>query len=183
MQRTQVVLVDQADKVLGQCEKLKAHLEGHLHRAISVFLVNAKGEWLLQRRADHKYHSPGLWSNTCCSHPQPGEDTAEAAAARLMEEMGIHCALRKAFSFIYRAPFENGLTEHELDHVFIGFWDGEPNPNPEEVSDWRWVPGQRLAEELKHAPEQFTAWVKVCYERVVQTLDELPPDSAARRTC
>lgn len=176
MARDQVVIVDAEDRPLGECEKLRAHVEGVLHRAISVFLFNAKGEWLLQRRALDKYHSGGLWSNTCCTHPQPGEPVTEAAAARLFEEMGIHCALQHAFSFIYRAPFDNGLTEHELDHVFVGFYEGEPQPDPSEVADWRWVNGTWLAEEMRRVPEEFTTWVRVCFERVRSSMAELQPE-------
>ena len=135
----EVVLVDSDDNFLGTMEKMEAHKKGTLHRAFSVYLVNNKGEFLLQRRASSKYHSAGLWTNTCCSHPRLNETTLAAAERRLDEEMGIFTSLTHLFHFIYRVDFDNALTEHELDHVYLGTFNGEPNPNPEEVSKWKYM--------------------------------------------
>ena len=131
-----VILVNEQDRQTGTMEKMEVHQKAILHRAFSVFIFNDKGEMLLQKRAVKKYHSGGLWTNTCCSHPQPGEDTLEAAGKRLQEEMGFNTTLNKAFTFIYKAELDNGLTEHEFDHVFIGNFNGEVQPDPEEVEDY-----------------------------------------------
>lgn len=160
--REQVVLVDGDDRAIGRMEKLAAHREGRLHRAFSVFVFDGAGRLLLQRRALGKYHSPGLWSNTCCGHPRPGEDTLAAAQRRLMEEMGLHCELEHVHSFIYRADLGDGLWEHELDHVFVGTTRDEPRPHPDEVAEWRAVPRAALEEELAHAPGGFTVWFPRC---------------------
>jgi isopentenyl-diphosphate Delta-isomerase len=154
-----VVLVDGCDVPIGELEKLAAHREGLLHRAFSVFVVNAAGEILLQRRAGGKYHSGGLWSNTCCGHPRPGEDTRAAARRRLGEEMGFVCDLRPVHRFTYRALLEDGLIEHEVDHVFVGRHERDPTPDPEEVEGWRWMRPEILARELRSRPEAFTAWL------------------------
>ncbi len=164
--RKDVILVDERDRPVGRMEKLEAHETGALHRAFSVFLFDAEGRWLLQRRDLGKYHSGGLWTNTCCSHPAPGESTAEAAVTRLMEEMGITAEITPAFSFHYRADFDNGLVEHEFDHVFVGRFDGEPVPNPDEASDWRWVDTESLFRELDDRPDAFTYWFREIAERV-----------------
>lgn len=155
-----VVLVDGDDRETGRAEKLWAHRNGGVrHRAFSVMLRNAEGEWLLQRRAAGKYHFPGLWSNTCCSHPRPGEGTEAAAHRRLREELGVDCALEEAFVFEYRAESAaTGLTEHEVDHVFTGVLEGEARPDPEEVGETRWVAGEALDAEMAEAPERFTPW-------------------------
>ena len=134
-----VLLVDKNDTIIGTEEKLKAHQEGKLHRCFSIFVFNAQGELLLQRRAIGKYHSEGLWSNTCCSHQKPGEEENITVHQRLKEEMGFDCELKKAFVFSYKKTFANGLTEHEIDHVFIGTWNGTPKPDPAEVMDWKWI--------------------------------------------
>jgi len=156
--RETVVLVDERDREVGQAPKLEAHANGALHRAFSVFVLNARGEVLLQRRADAKYHSGGLWTNTCCGHPRPGEDVADAARRRLREEMGFDCALEPAGTFLYRADVGAGLTEHELDHLFTGRHDADPSPDPAEASEWRWqLPDDALAEAEAH-PERFTPW-------------------------
>ncbi len=157
-----VVLVDENDSELGSMAKLEAHCSGSLHRAFSVFLFNDEGMLLLQKRADVKYHSAGLWSNTCCGHPRPGETTVLAAQRRLYEEMGLKVTLREAGSFIYRADLGNGLSEHELDHILIGSVDRDPEPNAEEASDWRWVGREAIAAELGSSPERFTAWFPLC---------------------
>lgn len=158
--KDEIVLVDEMDNPIGVAEKLAAHLEGKLHRAISVFLFNSKGEMLLQKRALGKYHSGGLWTNTCCSHPRPNEGVWEAANRRLYEEMGIHAELKKVFDFTYRAELDRGIIEHEFDHVFVGTFDGNPQLNLEEASDFRWIDMEHLQEEIKATPEQFTFWFK-----------------------
>jgi isopentenyl-diphosphate delta-isomerase len=161
-----VILVDEADRPVGRMEKLEAHEAGALHRAFSVFLFDGQGRWLLQQRHPGKYHSGGLWTNTCCSHPAPGESTIEAAAVRLVDEMGITAVLEPAFAFSYRAELDHGLVEHEFDHVFVGRFDGEPTPNPIEASDWRWVDTDSLFRELDEHPERFTYWFREVAERV-----------------
>jgi isopentenyl-diphosphate delta-isomerase len=162
----QVILVDAADRPAGTMGKLEAHRRGALHRAFSVFGFDAQGRLLLQRRADAKYHSGGLWTNTCCSHPRPGEDTAAAAVRRLREEMGMEFAVTPVFTFLYEADFPNGLREHELDHVFFGTCTGEPRPDPAEVSAWRYVSLAELAAEVQDHPERFTAWLAICLPEV-----------------
>ncbi|MBP6310721.1 MAG: isopentenyl-diphosphate Delta-isomerase [Flavobacteriales bacterium] len=158
----QVILIDPDDRELGHMEKLAAHREGMLHRAFSVFVFNDHGELLLQQRASSKYHSAGLWTNTCCGHPRPGETIQEAAGRRLFEEMGVKIELTPVFHFVYRAELENGLVENELDHVLIGRFSKDPDPDPSEASDWRWVQRESLARELKEYPKLFTAWFPLC---------------------
>lgn len=155
-----VILVDEHDREIGLEEKLQAHIDGKLHRAISVFIFNDQQEMLLQRRALHKYHCGGLWSNTCCSHPRPGENVLAAAERRLYEEMGIRCALKKVSEFVYRAPLENGLIEHEFDHVFVGISNVDPMPNPEEACDWKWIDMDSLREDIRLNPKKYTYWFK-----------------------
>ncbi|MEO8590693.1 MAG: isopentenyl-diphosphate Delta-isomerase [Flavobacteriales bacterium] len=162
----QVVLVNEQDEVLGTMGKLEAHEKGVLHRAFSVFIFDQAGRLLLQRRASDKYHSAGLWTNTCCSHPRPGEELGTAGQRRLQEEMGIDCPLTARFHFIYRASFENGLHEFELDHVLFGQHDGPPDPDPREVQEWRYVDLDELSGELNRTPERFTAWLITCWPRV-----------------
>jgi isopentenyl-diphosphate Delta-isomerase len=157
-----VVLVDNNDNEVGTMEKLQAHVEGVLHRAISVFIFNTRGELLLQQRAAGKYHSPLLWTNTCCSHPRPGESPFDAANRRLAEEMGLVCSLKKSFTFVYQARFGNGLTEHEFDHVFTGVSDAVPQPDHAEVAAWRYVGMDLLEEEIRMRPERFTEWFQIC---------------------
>lgn len=166
MTEENVILVDSADKAIGTMPKMEAHVEGVMHRAFSVFIFNSAGELLLQQRALTKYHSPGMWTNTCCSHPRPGEDTLEAAKRRINEEMGIKCQLTPIFSFSYLAKFENGLIEHEFDHVYFGQSDSIPHPNPQEVASFRYVKLEDLQAELQTHPEQFTPWLKICFEQV-----------------
>ncbi len=163
----QVVLVDLHDNPLGEMGKLEAHQKGVLHQAISVFIFNRLGEMLLQRRAEHKYHSAGKWSNTACSHPRPGEEVARAADRRLWEEMKIASDLRHQFYFVYRAEFESGLVEHELDHVFIGLCDDQPEPAPEEVAAFRWATVDAVRRDMTERPQDFTPWFRVCFDRVV----------------
>lgn len=160
----QVILVDDFDCVIGSADKMKAHEEGWLHRAFSVFIVNDRDELLLQKRASHKYHSPGLWTNTCCSHPAPGQALQLAAEKRLVEEMGISCSLTWLFKFRYKASFENKLTEHEIDHVFLGKTNAAPLPNPDEVADWRWVKLEALKKDLKKHPHRYTYWLCHIYD-------------------
>jgi isopentenyl-diphosphate delta-isomerase len=158
----EVILVDEHDNETGAMEKLRAHIEGRLHRAFSVFIFNSRNELLLQQRAAGKYHSALLWTNTCCSHPRPGEGSGEAAVRRLHEEMGMACNLKKSFDFIYNAEVENGLTEHEYDHVYTGISDELPQPDSTEVAAWRYISLPALKEELNQQPDHFTAWFKIC---------------------
>lgn len=152
-----VVLVDKEDHKKGTEEKLKAHKENKLHRAFSVVIFNSDGELLLQKRAQEKYHSGGLWSNTCCSHPAPGENLKESAEKRLQEEMGFETELSEVYSFYYQKDFE-GLSEHEIDHVFVGSFDGDPDPDPSEAEDWRWVEPEKLKKEINEEPSRFSFW-------------------------
>lgn len=161
-----VQLVDERDNNLGVMEKITAHREALLHRAVSVFIFNTSGAMLLQRRAASKYHSGMLWTNTCCTHPRPDEAAADAAGRRLFEEMGIKCALRYQFNFIYKAILDNGLTEHEYDHVYFGFSDHTPVANAEEVSEWCYLSMDEIAAKLKSAPGMFTEWFKLIFDKV-----------------
>ncbi|MEQ9187927.1 MAG: isopentenyl-diphosphate Delta-isomerase [Cryomorphaceae bacterium] len=161
-----VILVDEQDQAVGHMEKMEAHRKGALHRAFSVFIFNDQGEMLIHRRALEKYHSGGLWTNACCSHPREGESTEEAAHRRLKEEMGFDCALQEQFSFIYRAVLDNGLTEHELDHVFVGRFNGKPIPHPEEVSEWRFVSLARLERDIMLRPYAYTVWFKIALDEL-----------------
>jgi isopentenyl-diphosphate delta-isomerase len=160
----QVVLVDLNDREVGVMEKLQAHETGSLHRAISVFLFNDEGEMLLQQRAADKYHSPLLWTNTCCSHPRPGETPPDAAKRRLREEMGVSTDVSPVFTFVYRADFDNGLVEYEYDHVFVGRFNGVPVPDITEVADWEYVSVTELYERVANDPAAFTAWFRICLE-------------------
>ncbi|MEP6691572.1 MAG: isopentenyl-diphosphate Delta-isomerase [Gemmatimonadaceae bacterium] len=161
-----VVLVDPLDRQVGVAGKQAAHRDGLLHRAFSIFVFNARGETLLQRRAAGKYHSPGLWSNSCCSHPRPGETPLDAAHRRLGEELGFDCALEPAFSFIYRASLDAGLTEHELDHVFTGEWSDDPVPNVAEVDAWRWVALNELRHDVGAHPDRYTVWLRIALDQL-----------------
>lgn len=160
MSMQSVILVDEHDNELGSMEKMEAHREGKLHRAFSVFVFNGNNELLLQKRAVGKYHSEGLWTNTCCSHPSPGETVIEAANKRLQEEMGMQTFLSTLFHFTYFAELGNQLTEHELDHVLIGHSDDEPKLNPLEVSEYRWESLDAIKKEMEANPKQFTVWFK-----------------------
>ena len=161
-----VILVDENDLEIGTMEKQKAHVTGDLHRAISVFIFNSKGEILLQQRAITKYHSGGLWSNTCCTHPRQGEETKDAAKRRLNEEMGIQCNLEFRFSFIYKAKLTNGLFEHEFDHVYFGQSDFLPVLNSEEAENYKYVNIHEIIEDLKTNSSKYTEWFKICLEEV-----------------
>lgn len=162
-----VILVNELDQEIGQMEKQEAHEKALLHRAFSVMVFNSKGEMLLQQRAINKYHSGGLWTNTCCSHPRPGEEVEKAAHRRLMEEMGFDCDLKSHQTFIYKAPFDNGLTEHELDHVFVGEYNENPAFNIEEVNDYQWIKLSDLYDQLKSDPEKFTVWFRMIMENYI----------------
>jgi len=155
-----VVLVNKNNRKIGVAEKLQAHEDGKLHRAFSIFVFNDKDELLIQKRNSAKYHSGGLWSNTVCSHPRPGERYLAAAHRRLKEEIGFDCPLKKIACFIYKASFENGLTEHEYDCVFVGKYDGNIQPDPEEIEDSNWIPVSNLQKEIKSHPEKYTFWFK-----------------------
>jgi len=161
-----VVLVDEQDREQGVMEKLEAHRKGLLHRAISVLVFNCEGELLIQRRASGKYHWPGIWANTCCTHPRKDESYEAAAHRRLQEEMGFDCGLEDRFSFVYRAEFTNGLIEHELDHVFIGRYDDDPVPNPEEVGGFAWKSLRVIREEIRVDPERYAPWFRIILERL-----------------
>jgi len=163
----EIILVDEQDNEIGFGEKMQVHKEARLHRAFSVFVFNSRGEMLLQKRASGKYHCGGLWTNTVCSHPRKGERLEEAVHRRLQEEMGFDTELKKTFHFTYRALFDNGLTEHEFDHVFIGTFEGEPKPNPEEVGEWKWASPEEVQKDVKEHPEKYTPWFKLVLERVL----------------
>jgi isopentenyl-diphosphate delta-isomerase len=166
-----VLLVNKNDQPLGTMEKITAHEKGELHRAFSVFVFNNKGELMLQKRASEKYHSGGLWTNTVCSHPKAGEDIAASAKRRMMEEMGFECDISKAFTFIYKSNVGDGLTEHEYDHVFFGYSDTVPNPNPEEVEDWKYVDMDWLNQDVKENPNDYTVWFKIALKEVKQHIE------------
>ena len=164
----ELILVDETDAEIGFAEKVAAHENGgQLHRAFSIFVFNAEGQMLLQRRADGKYHFGGRWTNTCCSHPRRGEDLQDAAHKRLQFEMGFDTELRKVGSFIYRAEDpDSGLVEHELDHVFVGQFDGIPQPNPQEVGDWKWMEVAELCRDLENNPQRYSPWFRPAFEQL-----------------
>lgn len=155
-----VILVDQNDKEIGTMEKLEAHKKGLLHRAFSVCIFNSRGETLLQKRAAHKYHSGGLWTNTCCSHPRPGEETLGAAERRLKEEMGLSCPLKEVGKLTYKTSFPNGLTEHEYDYIFVGLCDDDPTLNRDEADDFKWISQKDLRDDIERNPDSYTYWFK-----------------------
>lgn len=163
---TEVILVNERDEPTGTMEKMEAHQKGLLHRAFSIFIFNNKGEMLLQQRATGKYHNGGLWTNACCSHPAPGETTIAAANRRLKEEMGFTTPLEKAFEFTYQAAFENGLIEHEFDHVFIGYYEGKIDVNRIEVKDYCYKTIEELSSSLQSHPQKFTAWFKIAFPKL-----------------
>ncbi|MGG8496543.1 isopentenyl-diphosphate Delta-isomerase [Tenacibaculum sp. TC6] len=162
--REHVILVDEQDNPIGVMEKIEAHEKALLHRAFSVFVFNHKGDLLLQQRAKEKYHSPLLWTNTCCSHQREGETNIEAGKRRLQEEMGFSCDLEEVFSFIYKAPFDNGLTEHELDHVMVGKYEEDPDVNSEEVEAYKWMPLNEVKSDIENRPEIYTEWFKIIFK-------------------
>ena len=164
MSEEKVILVDKNDNQVGLMPKLEAHEKGVLHRAFSIFIFNSKYELLLQKRASSKYHSGGLWTNTCCSHPREGEDTLDAANRRLDEEMGIKTSLRKVYDFIYKAELDNQLTEHEFDHVFYGVCDNDPILNKDEAEDFKWVDMEALNNDIIKNEDNYTVWFKIAFE-------------------
>jgi isopentenyl-diphosphate delta-isomerase len=166
--RNKVITVDKDDKATGIMDKMEAHEKGFLHRAFSIFVLNDKNELLIQQRAEHKYHSGGLWTNTCCSHPMPGENTEDAAGRRLKEEMGIECHLSPAFAFTYKADVGNGLVEHEYDHVFTGSHNGSCYPDPEEVMAYQYIGLTELSEWMAKEPESFTEWMKIVFAQYLE---------------
>lgn len=165
-----VILVNPHDQKIGLMEKQLAHEKGVLHRAFSVFIFNKKGKLLLQQRALDKYHSPGLWTNTCCSHQRDGESNVEAGKRRLFEEMGFVTELEEKTSFIYKAPFDNGLTEHEYDHVLVGYYEDNPQINKSEVADWKWMSLEEVKNDLQVNPEAYTEWFKIIFDKYYQFL-------------
>jgi isopentenyl-diphosphate delta-isomerase len=161
----QVILVDQQDNPRGLMPKMEAHEKAELHRAFSVFIFNEKNELMLQQRAKHKYHSPLLWTNTCCSHQRDGESNVQAGKRRLFEEMGFVTEIKEVFSFIYKAPFDNGLTEHELDHVMVGYYNEDPIINRDEVEAFKWMTLDDVKTDIENRPELYTAWFKIIFEK------------------
>ncbi|PZX92420.1 isopentenyl-diphosphate delta-isomerase [Flavobacterium aquariorum] len=172
MEEEQVILVNELDQQIGLMAKLEAHEKAILHRAFSVFVLNDKNEIMLQQRAHQKYHSPLLWTNTCCSHQRDGETNIQAGSRRLYEEMGFKTELKELFNFIYKAPFDNGLTEHELDHVMIGYYNDEPMINPEEVEDWKWMKIEDIQKDMLLNPEIYTVWFKIIFDEFYHFLEE-----------
>lgn len=164
MEEEHVVLVNKKDEKIGLMPKQEAHEKGILHRAFSVFVFNDKKELMLQKRAVHKYHSPDLWTNTCCSHQRDGETSTEAGKRRLQEEMGFSVPLKNSGSFIYKASFDNGLTEHEFDHILVGNYNNDPEINPNEVADWKWMTMENIKTEIKNHPEKYTIWFKIIFD-------------------
>ena len=165
MEEELVILVDKNDTQIGLMPKMEAHEKGILHRAFSVFVLNDDGALMLQQRALHKYHSPGLWTNTCCSHQRDGESNIKAGTRRLQEEMGFVTDLTHATSFIYKAPFDNGLTEHELDHIMLGNYSGDPVINRDEVAAWKWMAVEDVKADIKANPDQYTVWFKIIFDK------------------
>ena len=169
----QVILVDEQDNPIGLMPKLEAHQKALLHRAFSVFILNQKGELMLQQRAKHKYHSPGLWTNTCCSHQRDGETNIQAGKRRLQEEMGFSTELKEVTSFIYKAPFDNGLTEHEFDHVLLGYYEDDPVINLDEVSSWKWMSLEEVKYDIDQNPDRYTIWFVIIFAKFY---NDLKPD-------
>jgi len=172
MEEEKVILVNELDQQIGLMPKLEAHEKAILHRAFSVFVLNDQNEIMLQQRAHHKYHSPLLWTNTCCSHQRDGESNIQAGNRRLFEEMGFNTELKELFHFIYKAPFDNGLTEHELDHVMIGYYNGEPEINTEEVEAWKWMKIEDVKNDMLSNPDDYTVWFKIIFDEFYHFLEE-----------
>ena len=172
MEEEQVILVNELDQQIGLMPKLEAHEKAILHRAFSIFILNDKNEIMLQQRAHQKYHSPLLWTNTCCSHQRDGETNIQAGSRRLYEEMGFKTELKELFSFIYKAPFDNGLTEHELDHVMIGNYNDIPMINTEEVEDWKWMKIEDIQKDMLLNPEIYTVWFRIIFDEFYHFLEE-----------
>lgn len=172
MTEEKVILVNENDEQIGLMPKLEAHEKAVLHRAFSIFILNSKNEVMLQQRASQKYHSPLLWTNTCCSHQREGETNIEAGNRRLREEMGFSTELKELFHFIYKAPFDNGLTEHELDHVMIGYFNEDPAINPEEVESWKWMDIDAIKEDMQQNPDIYTVWFKIIFDEFYHFLED-----------
>ncbi|WP_396209458.1 isopentenyl-diphosphate Delta-isomerase [Flavobacterium sp.] len=172
MKEEQVILVNEKDEPIGLMNKMEAHEKAILHRAFSVFILNDNNEVMLQQRAQHKYHSPLLWTNTCCSHQRAGETNIQAGKRRLYEEMGFEVDLKELFHFIYKAPFDNGLTEHELDHVMIGYSNNEPFINPEEVASWKWMKIEDIKDDMIQNPAEYTVWFKIIFDEFYHYLED-----------
>ena len=171
MTEERVILVNEKDEQIGLMPKMEAHEKALLHRAFSVFVFNKKNELMLQQRAAHKYHSPLLWANTCCSHQRDGETNIDAGKRRLHEEMGFVTELENTVSFIYKAPFDNGLTEHEFDHVMIGNYEDEPVINPDEVAAWKWMPLEDVKNDMQAQPEIYTEWFKIIFDKFYEHIN------------
>jgi isopentenyl-diphosphate delta-isomerase len=171
MKEENVILVNENDEQIGLMPKLEAHEKAQLHRAFSVFVLNDNNELMVQQRAHHKYHSPLLWTNTCCSHQRQGETNLGAGNRRLFEEMGFTTELKELFSFIYKAPFDNGLTEHELDHVMIGYYNESPKINPDEVESWKWMPIDAVKDDMLRRPELYTVWFRIIFDEFYHYLE------------
>lgn len=171
MKEEEVILVNKNDEQIGLMPKMEAHEKALLHRAFSVFIFNDKNELMLQQRALSKYHSPGLWTNTCCSHQRDGETNIQAGKRRLKEEMGFVVDLKESISFIYKAPFDNGLTEHEYDHVMLGKYNDLPNINKEEVADWKWMPIEDVKVDMELHPEVYTEWFKIIFSKFYEHIN------------
>jgi isopentenyl-diphosphate delta-isomerase len=178
MVEEKIVLVDEQDRAVGVEEKSRVHQLGALHRAFSVFVVNAEGQLMMQRRALTKYHSRGLWSNTCCGHPRPDEPLEQAARRRLKEEMGFDSHLTELFAFVYRAELEDGLVENEYDHVLLGCFEGIPEPDPAEIVEWKWVNLATLSVDIEEHPESYTYWFRISFDRFLRAVATLRPNAA-----
>jgi isopentenyl-diphosphate delta-isomerase len=166
-----VILVNEKDQEIGLMPKLEAHQKAVLHRAFSVFIFNSENELMLQQRASNKYHSPNLWTNTCCSHQRSGESNIQAGTRRLYEEMGFTTPLNEITSFIYKAPFDNGLTEHELDHIMVGYYNEDPVINSDEVEDWKWMKIEDVKNDISLNPDLYTAWFKIIFKNFYNHLN------------
>jgi isopentenyl-diphosphate Delta-isomerase len=172
MEEEKVILVNENDEQIGLMPKMEAHEKALLHRAFSVFVFNEQNELMIQQRAFGKYHSPGLWTNTCCSHQREGESNIEAGKRRLQEEMGFSTDLKDTISFIYKAPFDNGLTEHEFDHILVGHFNEEPILNPEEVNAWKWMSLEDLKEDMEKQPQLYTEWFKIIFDKYYKHISQ-----------
>ena len=172
MPEEHVILVNEKDEQIGLMPKMEAHEKAILHRAFSVFIFNDAHELMLQQRALTKYHSPGLWTNTCCSHQRDGESNIQAGTRRLQEEMGFTTSLSETTSFIYKAPFDNGLTEHEYDHILVGSYNEAPVLNEEEVASWKWMPLEAVRKDIQKQPQDYTEWFKIIFDKFYEYLQQ-----------
>jgi isopentenyl-diphosphate delta-isomerase len=175
--KEEIILVNEKDQVIGVGEKIQTHLIGALHRAFSTYIFNSAGQLLLQKRSSTKYHSQGLWSNTCCGHPRPGEAIEEAARRRLGEEMGFDCEVREVFEFVYHAKLDNGFYEHEYDHVLVGTCDDIPTPNQDEVADWKWTDLTAIMIDMGKHPENYTYWFRTSFDELCRSIKSINVDS------